>query len=176
VFRPPCGRLRLFGGTESVNMRHHIRTMKRLAAFLILLLVAVPSYAWNATGHKAIALIAYNQLSSATRVRVDQLLSQHPDYLKWIAGIAASDRGRTAFLAASVWPDTIKSDPRFHDDTRAATANIPGLPPGSQARHGGWHYTNLPFSPDGTRTQPPAEPNIVTKLRDFEAWLPCRTQ
>lgn len=84
-------------------------------------------------------------------------------------GQTAPDRGRTAFLAASIWPDTIRNDPRFHEDTRTPTANIPGLPPGSQARHGGWHYTNLPFSPDGTRTQPPAVPNIVTKLRDFES-------
>jgi hypothetical protein len=119
-------------------------------------------------GHKAIALIAYNQLTPAARTRVDHLLAQHPDYRKWIAGTAASDRGRAAFLMASFWPDTIKGDARFHEDNRTPTANIPGLPIGSQARHGGWHYTNLPFSPDGTRTQPPAEPNVVTKLHDFE--------
>jgi hypothetical protein len=143
--------------------------MKCLTAILILLLVTVPSRAWNATGHKAIALIAYNQLAPATRARVDQILSKHPDYPKWIAGAAASDRGRAAVLAASVWPDTIRNDPRFHDDSRTPTSNIPGLPPGSQARHGGWHYTNLPFSPDGTKNQTPAEVNIVTKLREFEA-------
>jgi hypothetical protein len=142
--------------------------MNRLAAVFLVLQLAFPSYAWNATGHKTIALIAYNQLSPATRVRVDQLLSQHPDYPKWIAGIAAADRGRAAFLAASVWPDTIKGDERFHEDNRTPSANIPGLPPGSQARHGHWHYTNLPFSSDGSRTQSPAEPNVVTKVRDFE--------
>jgi len=143
--------------------------MKRLTPVLLALLIAVPSYAWNATGHKAIGLIAYGQLTPTTRTRVDELLSQHPDYPKWIEGVPASDRGRAAFLAASVWPDTVRNDPRFHEDNRTPTANVPGLPPGSQARHAGWHYRTSPFSPDGTPTKPPAETNIVTKLRDFEA-------
>jgi len=142
--------------------------MKRAAAVLLTLVIAVPSYAWNASGHKAIALIAYGQLLPATRARVDQILSQHPDYSKWIAGIAAPDRGRAAFLEASVWPDMIKSDARFHEDNRRATPDIPGLPAGAQARHSSWHYMNIPFSTDGTPTQPTEEPNILTKLQDFE--------
>lgn len=73
-------------------------------------------------------------------------------------------------MAASVWPDTVRNDRRFHDDNRRPTANIPGLPPGSQARHAGWHYTNLPFSVDGSLTKLAAEPNIVTALRDLEAF------
>ena len=86
--------------------------MKRLA-LLILLGWSRTGYAWNSTGHKAIALIAYERLTPVTKQRVDQLLARHPDYPKWIAGITTADRGRAAFLAASVWPDTIRSDPRF---------------------------------------------------------------
>jgi hypothetical protein len=145
-----------------------VSPMKRLAVVLLVILSARPTYAWNETGHKAIALLAYHQLTPATKTRVDQLLSRHPDYAKWVRSVAASDRGRAAFLAAAIWPDTIKGDARFHDDDKPPTANIAGLPPGAQARHGNWHYTNLPFSPDGTTAQPPAAVNIVTKLREFE--------
>src|SRR5438034_10408193 len=74
---------------------------------------------------------------------------------------------RAAFLAAAVWPDAIRSDPRFHDDNRRPTPPIPGLPPGTQARHADWHFINMPFSPDGTRTIPARAPNIVTKLQEF---------
>ena len=78
--------------------------------------------------------------------------------------------GGRRFLEASTWPDDIRNDSRFHaDNAKQPTPDIPGLPPESQARHSNWHYMNLPFSTDGTRTRPSEEPNILTKLRDFEA-------
>ena len=108
--------------------------MQRFAVILIFRLV-VPVQAWNATGHQTIALMVYGQLTPATEIRVDRLLSQHPDYPKWTAGTPMAERGRVAFLAASVWPDMIRSDPRFHADNEQATPNIPGLPLGVQARY-----------------------------------------
>jgi hypothetical protein len=78
--------------------------MKRAAVLLLLLFIATPFHGWNATGHKAVSLIAYGQLSPATRAKVDQLLAQHPDYSKWTVGIPAADRGRVVFLEASTWP------------------------------------------------------------------------
>jgi hypothetical protein len=143
--------------------------LKTIAAILVIALATQPALAWNSTGHKAIALIAYQHLSQTTKQRVDSLLAKHPDYPKWIEGAAPAGRGRAAFLEASVWPDAIRNDRRFHGDNRQPTPDIPGLPPGSQARHAGWHFINLPFSPDETPTLPPQEPNILTKLRDFEA-------
>ena len=143
--------------------------MKRVFAALLVLIIAAPSLAWNYTGHKAIGIIAYSLLTPATKTRVDSLLARHPDYPKWTAGVGASDRGRAAFLEAAIWPDEIRNDPRFHNDNQRPTSDIPGLPPGSQARHSGWHYMNIPFSTDGTPTRPTAEPNILTKLKDFEA-------
>src|SRR5687767_13920434 len=134
--------------------------MKRIAVVLVFLILAHPLHAWNSTGHKAIALIAYQQLSPAARRQVDSLLSKHPDYSKWVEGVALADRGRAAFLEASVWPDTIRHDRRFHDDNRTPTPPIPGLPAGSQSRHAGWHFINLPFSPDRTPTADAEDPNI----------------
>jgi hypothetical protein len=106
--------------------------MKYAAALFAILLFVLPGQAWNATGHKAIALIAYSRLTPKVRATVDQLLSRHPDYRSWVAAVAPQDRGRVAFLEASIWPDTIKSDGRFHNDNARPTPNIPGLPPEAQ--------------------------------------------
>lgn len=123
-----------------------------------LLLIAAPLQAWNATGHRIVGAIAYDHLTAKARARVDELLRQHPD-LKALAG-------RDAFLQASVWPDVIKGDNRFYDDTRAnaqPTPLLPGFP--SMARHTNWHYIDLPFSPDGTPLESIPNPNALIELR-----------
>ena len=54
--------------------------MKRLLSVLLIGLLAAPAaHAWNASGHKTIALIAYQNLIPATKQRVDALLSNHPN-------------------------------------------------------------------------------------------------
>jgi hypothetical protein len=44
--------------------------MKRIVAVLTVFLLALPCFGWNATGHKAIGIIAYQHLTPATRGRV----------------------------------------------------------------------------------------------------------
>jgi hypothetical protein len=127
--------------------------------FLIgLLLLTLPLEAWNATGHRIVAAIAYDRLNPRAKARVDELLKRHPD----LANLPSRD----AFLTAAVWPDAIKGDPRFYDDTQPipkVTPRLPGFP--SMARHTNWHYVDLPFSPDGTPLEPPKTPNALTELR-----------
>ena len=66
-------------------------TVKR---FIIPFLVfSSDSYAWNGTGHKAIALVAYQHLTPTAKQRVDEILAKHPDYMKWSVGVSAADRG-----------------------------------------------------------------------------------
>src|SRR5947209_17575134 len=103
--------------TGNVRIPVHTLCMKRLV-LAFFLVWSNAAYAWNGTGHKTIALIAYERLTPAARQRVDQILAKHPDYPNWIVGVPAADRGRAAFLAAATWPDAIRSDPRFHDDNR----------------------------------------------------------
>jgi hypothetical protein len=134
--------------------------MRRFFAGLLagLLVLSLPLEAWNATGHRVVAAIAYDRLSSQARARVDELLRQHPDL--------ASLTSREAFLTAAVWPDTIKGDARFYDDTQEipkVTPQLPGFP--SMARHTNWHYIDLPFSPDGTPLEAPKSPNALTELQ-----------
>jgi hypothetical protein len=144
--------------------------MRKLIFALALIVAAANAtvYGWNATGHKAISLLVYQQLTPAVRPRIDALLAKHPDYSKWVEGVSQQDRGRAAFLAASVWPDTIRNDPRFYAANRPPTPRIPGLPEGAQANHAEWHYIDIPFSPDGTPTVQPPESNALAELRSVQ--------
>jgi hypothetical protein len=142
------------------------RSLKRAVAIL---LIAHPAWGWNATGHRIAAAIAYDHLSANARARVDALLAMHPDYATLLARGAPPDpqvRARTAFLDASIWPDTIRIDSRFYDDTlenARPTTLLPGFP--SMARHTNWHYIDIPISGDGSPIEPPKSPNALTELR-----------
>ena len=142
-----------------------MRTFGFFAAFLSLLPSA---FGWNATGHRLIAAIAYDRLTSKTRARVDELLKHHPDYATILTRSAPADergRAREAFLAAAVWPDTIKGDARFWDDTRKdahATDLIPGFP--DMKRHTNWHYYDTPYAPDGAEPGHQDPPHALSEL------------
>src|SRR5689334_15095762 len=105
--------------------------MRRL---LLLLAIALPpslAQAWNAAGHRLIAVIAAQQLTPAGRAFVADTLGQHPDVARWRqkaeAGTGTDDEA--ALLAeAATWPDDIRNDPRFYDERREApTPLLPGL-------------------------------------------------
>lgn len=139
-----------------------------LPAFTASLYLASPAFAWNATGHRIIAAIAYERLTPKTRARVDQLIQTHPDYEMWIRDAPPDPkaRARAAFLAAAVWADDIKGDPRFWDDTRKdaqPTPPIAGFP--DMKRHTNWHYYDKPYTPDGAAPQTPPVPNALELVR-----------
>lgn len=139
------------------------------ASVSILFSLAPPAEAWNATGHRLIAAIAYDRLSPKTRARVDALIRQHPDYekvfLQGVASTVPAVRARAAFIAASVWPDQIKGDPRFYDETRSnasPTQLLPGFP--DMARHTIWHYYDTPYAPDGAEPEHQKPPHALSEL------------
>jgi len=143
--------------------------MRIAAVLLATLLVAVPgAYGWNATGHYVIAAIAYDHLTPSTKARVDDLIRRHPDYEAIFSKGAPADpvgRARAAFITASYWPDVIRNDPRFYDNTRVnaqPTPILPGFP--EMARHTNWHYADFNFSQDGTPFPPLETPNALTEL------------
>ena len=146
-----------------------MRSAGLLAAWTALFCFASPGAAWNATGHRIIAAIAYQRLTPGTRMRVDEMIRRHPDYAALFTRNAPADpegRARAAFIAASVWPDEIKGDPRFWDDTRL-DAQLTPLLPGfrDMARHTNWHYIDIPYTPDGAPGVQPGEPNALSALR-----------
>ncbi len=119
----------------------------RAAKFALLFLLAGSVDAWNAAGHRTIAYIAYRNLQSGTRQRIDLLLQSHPDYARWVEGVPAERRPLEAFLHASVWADEIKGDPRYTNEPReGSTAGASSYP--DMYRHQNWHYIDEPLSGD----------------------------
>ena len=132
--------------------------------FLLCVALAIaPSalFAWNHVGHKAVAGMAYDRLSGKARAKVDALIANHPDYQSWLSTAPSEDakqRARHAFIQSAYWPDTLRGDLRFYDESRRDQPPTPVLPGFSDMRrHTNWHYINIAFSPDGTPfPQPPA--------------------
>jgi hypothetical protein len=122
----------------------HNAPMKQLLFALAFCLVTPLSHAWNAAGHRLSAVIAWQQLSTATQERLSQILANHPDRAHWVEKAKSSDE-QLIFAEAATWPDDIRNDPRFHNGGHSTPA-IPGLP--DNARHKNWHYVDL--KTDGT--------------------------
>jgi hypothetical protein len=100
--------------------------MKKILTKLSLVsLLAVPfsSYAWNAVGHMVIANIAYNNLNSTAKSKVDSLVSsfnkEYPDVQD--------------FSQMADWPDAL------HEQKAEAFSR--------------WHYIDYPVSSDGSKTE-----------------------
>lgn len=146
-----------------------VRFFGTVLAWTALLSASSPAFGWGSAGHRIIAAIAYDRLTPAARARVDALIRQHPDYETMFLRGAPSDpegRARAAFIAASVWADTIKGDRRFWDDTvkdAQPTRPLPGYP--DMKRHTNWHYYDTPYTPDGAHPKKPGQPNALTELR-----------
>ncbi len=131
---------------------------------------------WNGAGHRTIAYIAYRQMDARTRERVDAVLTAHPDYARWVQGIPDGDRALAAFLHASVWPDEIRSDPRYQNDPREPVIGF-AAPYPDQFRHQNWHYIDEPLTGEGARLEIDdavnpdwrEAPNVMTQIRAMEA-------
>lgn len=145
--------------------------MKNTAiVFIALFVAALPISGWNATGHKIISAMTYDQLSATAKARVDDLIRLHPDYqshfLRGVpANVTPAARARAAFINASIWPDQIRDDPRFYNEDRTGAQSPPllaGFP--DMGRHTNWHYINIPFSQDGTPLRDAPTPNAVTEI------------
>jgi hypothetical protein len=113
--------------------------MRQLLLALTLCLASPICHAWNAAGHRLVAAIAWDQLSLANRQRVSTILASHPDYERW-AKIPGSSEHPDIFAEAATWPDAIRSDPRFNDESGKGSA-IPGLP--DNGRHKNWHFVDI---------------------------------
>lgn len=129
--------------------------------------LSTPSFAWNSTGHRIIAFIAYERLTPRARARVDQLLRQHPDYALLAKGAPEDPvlRARDVFMAAAAWPDMLRGDDRFWDDTHKdarPTPLIAGFP--DMKRHTNWHFYDTPYAPDHAHIEKQAPPNALTEL------------
>src|SRR3954463_1682067 len=95
-----------------------------LAASLGFMLAPQSTYAWNKTGHRAVALIAYRQLDEGTRQKVATLLRKNPiAYDRWEERRINSDKDAAAdaFMNASPSPDDSRPPSRFSREFHRST-------------------------------------------------------
>jgi S1/P1 Nuclease len=105
-----------------------------LSAFFISL--AVPAFAWDETGHKITAYIAWQQMTPEVRDKVIKILRNAPEdsqigtfYIGYGSRTRES-RAREFFMITATWPDIIKDDDfptRFNKYAKD---------------HSDWHYVN----------------------------------
>ena len=148
------------------------------AALAALASAAGPARAWIDTGHKVVALVAWEDLTPAARAAVTAILKAHPRYDKDLlsggsldpqpagatADMTPDQLDRRAFAAAAVWPDLIKA---------------PAHPMRVQYSHPNWHYIDLPYVVGPATTQPaahergerPGPRNVVEALAACSAEL-----
>ena len=159
---------------------------RRTAAFLVAGLVwAVsiePAGAWNERGHMLVAFIAFRHLDADVKTEVGRLLRLNPQFKSWVENLPPSAteerRTETAFVRASRWPDDIKGFSKYIDDGDQG-GNVP--PPGPAAsqnigyadlnRHKYWHFKNVPFTDDGTKTREPPAVNAQSEIEIMRAAL-----
>lgn len=120
--------------------------MKKLGYVIKLILglcLALPVWAWNAQGHCVIALIAYDQLTSTAKTKLNTLIQALPP----IPG-QAND-----VCAAANWPDNIRGQ-----QINAFTT---------------WHFVDqrLSFSGKSTRKYTIPSPNVVWAINQAEIVL-----
>jgi S1/P1 Nuclease len=149
-----------------------VRIIAPLLTATAVTLFSFNALAWHAAGHMMTAAVAWEQMTPAARKRASELLKLNPDYDTWVKGIPAAAKDKTAFVRAATWPDDIKNKathPGSVDDGEEPTnpnaaANI-GY--SDKLMHKYWHYVDLPFSPDGTTTVDPKNPNAETQIKMF---------
>jgi hypothetical protein len=99
---------------------------------------SLPAVAWNATGHKATAEIAYGLMLPEQQENVARILRAHPRFADDFethmpAGVAAASEAEQAswiFGQASIWPDFLRG---LDEDDRALY------------NRSSWHYINVPI-------------------------------
>jgi hypothetical protein len=141
-----------------------MRLLRFVAAIFTLVL---PAGAWNYSGHRIVAEIAYQRPTPQARLRVDEMMRRHPDFAMITADAPADPGARAhyAFVWSASWPDQILGDSRFYDPARAGslpTPLLPGFP--NMLRHPTWHYYDIPISGDGTPVMEQQPPHLMTEL------------
>ncbi len=167
-----------------VSLKSH-KMNKALALFILVfsgvVTLMTPAIAWFDFGHMEVAYVAYTRLTPVTKNRVDELLKLNPYYKKWQENIPAdcpdADRPMMIFIQSSVWPDSIKGDKSYVSDGsnngHRADSPIAGQNIGYSDHylHKYWHFTDEPFSVDGTPLPGVERYNAETQISAFRKAL-----
>jgi hypothetical protein len=132
---------------------------------LALLLLPATAYAWDETGHKVVARIAWSKMTEQTRRNVISLLRSAPNDAGLRNLFRTSDprpvRDQFFFMRAATWPDLVR-DERFPVRRR-------------KYHRTPWHFINFFWeqndagvASDLARDPEPKPENIVERLQLFE--------
>ncbi|MCY1061466.1 S1/P1 nuclease [Nannocystis sp. SCPEA4] len=136
---------------------------------------ASAAHAWNESGHRIVARIAWDELTRPQQVFASELLVRHPRFAEDfaahmppdIAARAADDpeRQRWVFMHAAIWPDLLKGE------GRRLSERIAALPAGAEKTelerrladvkrydNPTWHYDNKPIHIDPYALPPAPAP------------------
>jgi S1/P1 Nuclease len=158
-----------------------LRRAFAVVSLLALLMAPVPCSAWGNTGHEAVAFVAWQQMTPATRARVLVLLrmvptlrNPHgtdtiPGYADWVSdlpsGLTEDQKNQYLFMLAATWADTIKlhwlKTSYAPPPNRTVEVNIGYTDPES---HAYWHFIDIPFTSDNSTLPPVPAPNIQTQI------------
>jgi hypothetical protein len=159
-----------------------IRFSKAFFAQLLSLLLVTPSqlWGWGNTGHEAVAYVAWQQMTPATRARVMDLLKRVPTlksprnisvpgYADWVTslppGLSQDDQNLYLFMRAATWPDTIKHVGFKDSDTPpTGITNDVNIGYRDKTSHGYWHFVDAGFASDGSRVPATPIPNAETQI------------
>jgi hypothetical protein len=92
------------------------RMLALLGSCSFALLLASTAIAWNSPGHMIVALIAYDQMDEATRVKAVALIRNHPRFHdhferampKDISRLGKREQDEWLFAYAATWPDQVR--------------------------------------------------------------------
>lgn len=159
---------------------------KARLVFIALCVSSLPAHAWNDAGHMEVGYLAYKALTPKEQDRAVELIKLNPcfkkapknkrTYASWetrVAGLPKEKQDAALFMYAATWPDVIKDSKRFpkNQPNNSNDQGDPSLEFRDKSQHRDWHYKDLPYSGDGTRTMPPKEPNAATQIKRLRAVL-----
>lgn len=123
---------------------------RKLLLALLLSTTACNSHAWNSTGHRLGAAIAWQHLDDSTRDRITALLRTHPSWPHWLArsqSNASEPTAQAIFIAASTWADEWRHlAPRKSEEESTGITPLSDM---SDGAHADWHYLNRPIKTNG---------------------------
>lgn len=132
-----------------------------LFATLIMVHSALPANAWDNPAHMAIAGIAFDELNHTEQLRLAAMLREHPDVNRLYSGLGTDHpSGKSLVMAASVWPDLIKSDSSYRNNGYRERGPITSVS-FDHIKHKGWHFIDTPVSLDGTPVGPAPDGDTV---------------
>ena len=89
------------------------RRIQIIITALFVLVIPTTSFAWNPTGHRVIASIAFQQLDETTKRKIAEVLKKHPAYVELWADrpTNGAEEVQNLLWNASVFPDDVRRPP-----------------------------------------------------------------